>query len=291
LRLTRGDIPCKATVTPLVPTVLFTDKEPTAKIPVEIVGCSGGDASGFLGIPNNPVKDEIGVTLTRAQPRSLVATLFGSLGLALAIPLVCAVIVRAHGHKLGDTIGSPTWDFSSWASNLTAFGAAFSFLIQLSMFPDKPIFGSRTEYGFLAAFAAALVLLAPVVQRLLSKTQVDTSGTTPVMTTHGLVAGFLASSAFTIWGLYLQITIALLVLTELVKAATVTEPMVLPVGICVLLVGIGLGIYCWWTILMTIAANASRTGTATVKPERAMQLFKATPLTPAEAAAGKISLL
>ena len=286
VKLTRGGAPCKATLTNLLPTAVFTDKQPTAKMPVEIVGCSGGDAGGFLGISNNPVKDEIAIQLNRANPRWLTFALYLSLVLALAVAAYSAVIITRHGHKLTDVIGGATWDFSSsWASNLTAFGEAFSFLIQATI--DKPIFGSRMEYGFLAGFAAALVAVAPMIQRMLGNTQIDGSSGGPTATTHGQVGGFLTASVFTMWGAYLQIALAILILTELQEGATITRVMARPVEVCVLLVGVGLVIYCWSTILTTIAANATRTGAV----KGALKMFAAAPVDAAEAITRKISVL
>lgn len=286
LRLSRHGTPCKATVTNLLPNIVFTDMQPTQSLPIEITGCSGGDASGYLGISNNPVKDEISVQLSRANPRWLTFALYLSLVLALAVAAYSAVIVTRHGHKLTDAIGGATWDFSSsWASNLTAFGAAFSFLIQATI--DKPIFGSRMEYGFLAAFAAALVAVAPMIQRMLGNTQIDASSDGPTATTHGQVGGFLTASVFTMWGAYLQIALAILILTELQKSATIIHLMARPVEVCVLLVGVGLVIYCWSTILTTVAANASRTGAV----KGALKTFSAAPVAPAVAMTRKISVL
>jgi len=124
---------------------------------------------------------------------------------------------------------------------------------------------------------------------MLGNTEINSSSGSPTATTHGQVGGFLTASLFTMWGAYLQIALAFLILTELQRGAIVTRLMARPVGVCVLLVGVGLVIYCWWTILTTIAANASRTGTVTVK--RALATFSAVPVTPVVAMTRKISVL
>jgi hypothetical protein len=272
LRMNHGGVPCKAAVTNLITALPFTDQNTTAKIPIEVTACSGDSSTGFLGIANSPEPNEVTVHFKRFDPRWPTLALYGSLALALVIALLCTITVIRHGHRLRDTIGGGSWDFSSsWASNVTAFGAAISLLIQASFFPDKPIFGARVDYSFLAFFAGALVALAPLVQRLMGKTDVANPPTANnTSTSYGLVGGFLAASLFTMWGAYLQLCVALLILTELLKTRTITEPMAIPVGATVLLVGIGLAVYCWWKILATIAANASRTGKVTIAQSSAI---------------------
>ena len=284
--------PCKASIATL-PTALGLQKGKNRLIPVEITGCGGGGAEGFLGIlgSSDPNK-EVPIVLKRASSAWLTAALYLSLGLAIVIAFYCAKIVQEHGHKFTDTIGGASWDFSaSWASNMTAFGTGFSFLIQLTLFPDRPAFGNRGEYAFLAAFATALVGFAPAVQRMMSQTDIDASSGVPVATSHSTVIGFLTASAFTMWGAYLQIVTAILIVCELGRTATLNVPITIAVAACVVLAGVGLMVYCWRTILTTIAANASRTGTPTVKAEDAKPMFAMPSPAPAVAAAGKIPLL
>src|SRR5262249_19076236 len=146
-----------------------------------------------------------------------------SLGLAASLALLALAIVRMHGHKIGDTIGNATWDFSnSWASNVTAFSAVFVFLTQLTTFPAKPFMATRTEYAFLAALSVALAAAAPVVQRVAGSNGVVTSAAgEPAASTCGLVGGFLLACAFTLWGAFLQMGVEFLVLAELMRSVTV----------------------------------------------------------------------
>jgi hypothetical protein len=290
LNLTRtsDSEPCKGTVVTL-PAALGLQKNTSRSIPIEITGCGGGGATGFLRVlgSSSPGK-EIPIALERASSGWLTFALYLSVALAIVIAGYTGVIVTRHGHRLTDAIGGASWDFgSSWASNITVFGTGFSFLIQLTIFPDKPAFGSRTEYAFLAAFATALVGFAPAVQRMMGQTDIDNSSGVPVATNHGLVVGFLTASAFTMWGAYLQIAVAILIICELGKAATLNMPIAVVVGLCVLLAGVGLMVYCWRTILTTIAANASRTG----EVKGALKTFSAAPVQPAVAMARQISVL
>lgn len=249
---TSDSTPCKATVVTL-PAAIGLQKNTSRSIPIEITGCGGGGAAGFLGILGSSGSNkEIPIVLERASSSWLAFALYLSLALAIVIAFCCAKIVRKHGHRLTDAIGGASWDFSSsWASNMTAFGTGFSFLIQLTIFPDKPVAGNRAEYAFLAAFATALVAFAPGVHRMMGQTDIDASSGVPVAISHGLVIGFLTASAFTMWGAYLQMATAILIVYELGRTATLSMPIAVAVGICVLLAGVGLIVYCWRTILTT----------------------------------------
>jgi len=254
--------PCRAGVATL-PIAPGFEKGKSRLIPIEITSCTGNEASGVLGILGSSGKPrEIHIVLKRASSRWLTVALFGSLALSMTMVVICGKIVRTHGHKLTDSIGGASWNFSSsWASNIVAFGTAFSALIQLTMFPEKPAFGSRTEYAFLAAFSLALVALAPAVQQLTNQIHVDESGGTPVLTTSSSVFGFLLATVFTMSGVFLQIALQILIIVELSTAAIVNKPTTICAELCVVFGGIGLAVYCWRTILTTVAANASRTGT------------------------------
>jgi hypothetical protein len=261
LKRSSDSTPCRASVTTL-PVASGFQKGVSRLIPIEITGCSGSEADGVLGIlGSSGIPREIPVSLKRASSHWLTIALFGCLLLAVVIVIASGRIVRKHGFKLNDKIGGATWDFtSSWASNITAFGAAFSAFIQLTMFPDKPALGSRTEYAFLAAFSLALVALAPAIQRLTNRVHVEHSGENIVASTNSIIAGFLTASAFTVWGTLLQIAVQFLIILELGIAVTISCPTAICADLCVAFAGVCLVIYCCRTIPMTVAANAIRTG-------------------------------
>ena len=261
LRHTSDSTPCRASVITL-PTAPGFQKDKGRPIPIEITGCGGDVAEGFLGILGSSGADrEIPIVVKRWRSLWVTSVLFASLVLAVAIALASGNIVTKHGHKLMDVIGGASWDFSSsWASNIVAFGTAFSFLVQLTIFPDKPLLGSRSEYAFLAGFALALVGLAPAAQRLTGQIQVSNSAGVPGMTTKSCVAGFLVASVFTMWGTLLQIATQGLTVLELGTAAIIKTQIVICAESCLVLAGVGLVLYCWRSILSTIATNASKTG-------------------------------
>jgi hypothetical protein len=293
LAVARNGKPCKAVVTNLLPNAVLNAKTSTG-IPIEIVGCSSGigETNGFLGISIDPDDHKIPVKLTLASSRWLTVVVYFTLALSLLVVGYGAVVIKEHGHKFGDSIGGTFWDFSSsWATNITAFGTAFMLLLNLAIFPDKPILGPKSEYTFLALFAGSLVGLAPAVQRMFDKTDVDASTGTSVLVTHGVTKGFLTSSAFTMWGAYLQIGMVTLVVIELEQAGILSCMTAYPIGICIVLVGIGLAFYCWWKILVIIGKNASKTGTVSVTKGNARPMFATPSPTPAEAATGRIPLL
>jgi len=237
-------------------------------IPVTITSCRSNGGEGTLGILGSKgQKQTIEITLKPRRACWLMAAILVSLIGAVVLSGVCARIVVGQGHELRDSMGSASWDFSSsWASNITAFGAGFTFLLQLMVFPDKPFFANKLEYTFCAAFAVALAAFAPAVHRLASvaigygpstKAKLEN----PALLPNGLVAGFLAASAFTIWGALLQSVVELLILCELVRTTTIYYPIGFIVAFCLVVATVGLLVYCSSTLLSTIAANAARSRT------------------------------
>jgi hypothetical protein len=268
---------CVASVTPLIgePSLKPGD---TLAVPISITSCNpkGGDGKLFLSGSKAP---GVAVTLKSRRSPWLSAIVIGSLIVGVLICVFAGKAVSAEGHKLSDMMNQVSWDFStSWASNITAFGAAFVFLLNLGASLDKPHLGSKGEYQFIAAFALALAMLAPAVHRLTSATEVANSPqgvgaqsgqnaqSDPTAVTVGFVRGFLAASAFTIWGTLLQSAGELLIVYELKRAGTLYGPILLVVGICVAVTAVLLMIYCWKGILSTVAANAMRTGQTAAKP-------------------------
>lgn len=294
LRRSSDSTPCRASVITL-PTASGFQKDASRPIPIEITGCGGYETEGSLGIlGSSGAHREIPIVVKRGASHWVTGILFASLALAVSIALVCGAIVRAHGHKLADVIGDSSWNFSSsWASNIAAFGTAFSALIQLTMFPEKPWFGSRSEYAFLAAFSLALVALAPAVQQLTSRTRIDQSNGKPVLTTNSIVFGFLLASGFTMSGTFLQIALQILIILELGTAAIINKPTTICAGLFEVFSGVGLTIYCWRTILTTIAANAGRTGAISgmVAKRGVLRTFSAPAVDTATAASREISVL
>jgi hypothetical protein len=277
---------CVASVTPLIGEPSLKPGDPPVTVPISISSCNPKGGNGTLFLSSTKAQG-VAVTLKPRRSPWLSAIVIGSLVVALLICVFAGKAVSAEGHKLCDMMNQIAWDFSSsWASNITAFGAAFVFLLNLSASLDKPHLGSKGEYQFIAAFALALAMLAPAIHRLTSTTEVinpktdeaqgdqntqsdPTAGaeqggqnaqSDPTAVTVGFVGGFLAASAFTIWGTLLQSAGELLIVYELKRAGTVYVPIIVAVGICVAVTAMLLMIYCWKGILSTVAANAMRTG-------------------------------
>lgn len=279
--------PCTVVVSTLLGDLSW-NPERARGIPILITSCRPNGGEGTLMIVGSPNQKGLHVTLRPRRSRWLSAAMITSLILAIGMCLVAARIVLSQGHKMTDDMGAASWDFStSWASNITAFGTAFAFLLQLSV-PDKPFFGTRQDYTFVAALASAIVAFAPAMHRLISASVATppTAGATTVP--EGVVGGFLGASVFTVWGSLLQCGVVLLIVLDLVRTATVYSPL----GImAVLAVGIGAAAlisYCANTLLSTIALNAARTGNQTA-PRRAK--FPVNSLTPVQARSRKVSVL
>jgi hypothetical protein len=278
---------CTATVTPLMAEPSLKPGDPPLIVPISIASCNPKGGSGMLFLSGYRVQ---GVPITLKQRRSpwLSGALAGSLIVAVLICLMGGRVVSSEGHKMKDEMTQVSWDFStSWASNITAFGSVFSFLLGLSAFPDKPLFAPRGEYLFIAAFATALAALAPAVHRFVSKSRAENppavaapegqdkatqnAAADPAVVTVGFVGGFLAASVLTIWGTLLQCAGELLIIYELERTGTIYRPIIVVVGVCVAVTAVLLIIYCYRTILSTIAANAERTGKKPTEPRMAFR--------------------
>jgi hypothetical protein len=267
LKRSADQIPCAGTVTTLTGgTAIGGGSE--VYLPIEVTGCAVSKAEGVIGIMGSSgAVHERPIVLTRSESPSLQSAVLASLGLAVFLVVVAGWIMRIHGHKLGDPIGNASWDFSSsWASNVTAFAAAFSFITQLSVFPAKPSIGSRSEYVFLATFCLALAALAPAVQRAAGSTIVTaTDGDAAAISTqtHGLVGGFLLACMFTLWAAFLQMGTQLLVLKELSMAVSVSSTVIHVTFAVIVFCWVGLVIYGIRTMLATVAGNAVKSAPPT----------------------------
>lgn len=276
--------PCRGVVAPLTLSTALEENIPK-RIPIEITGCPGYQSTGKLVILGSTGRArERMIRIRRSTPVWLSRSLVATLGASFLIVIICTAIVVYHGHKVSDPIGTASWDFgSSWASNVTAFSAALSFLIQFTIFPDKPVFGSRLEYALLTGFSVALITLAPAVNRALSSVTADASGTTM----HSLVGGFLVACLLTVWGALLQVADQLLILSDLGLTATVSWRLVGVVVASIVIGCFGLIYYSWSTILWTVGLNAARSGTKLGK----LKTFSLEPRTWSAAAGGSISVL
>jgi hypothetical protein len=281
-----GFSPCTVTAAALTADTALKQENEWKRIPLVITSCNPNGGKGALAILGSTgQKRMINITLKKRRSGWLTAAVAGSLGIAVVLCAVCGIIVFHQGHKMADRMGQASWDFgSSWASNITAFGAAFTFVLQLSVFPDKPFFGTRLEYMFVAAFATALVAFAPAVHRMVSAPPANATANGAPPTPEGLVAGFLVASAFTVWGALLQTGLELLIILDLIKTFTIYRSIGALVEVCVAGTAIGLIFYCAITILSTIAANATHTGT---RPKEPMAMFAA----PAPGKAKRVSVL
>jgi hypothetical protein len=260
--------PCTVNVATLLGDNSWNPKKRSG-IPITITNCRPNGGKGTLVITGSTNQKTLQVTLRPRRSCGLTAAMIVSLVGAIAICLICANIVSGQGHKMSDEMGPASWDFSSsWASNITAFGTGFTFLLQLIAFPDKPLFATRVEYMFVAAFATALVAFAPAVHRFISAATLDTSQGAAAAVPEGLVGGFLTASVFTIWGTLFQSVVELLIVFELIRTATVYCPIGSVVGLCVGIGTVALIVYSYNTLLSTIAFTASRTGKISA-PQRA----------------------
>lgn len=274
---------CTATVTPLIAEPSIKPGDQDLKMQISITSCNPKGGDGVLFLSANKAQGVVVKLKPRRSPW-LAAIVIGSLVVAVLICVFAGKAVSAGGHRLGDIMNQVSWDFStSWASNITAFGAAFVFLLNLGASLDRPHLGSKGEYQFIAAFALALAMLAPAVHRLASATQVvnlpqsspdqgaQNAQSDPNVVTVGFVGGFLAASAFTIWGTLLQNAGQLLIVYELKRAGSLYGPILLVVGTCVAVTAVLLMLYCWNGILSTVAANAMRTGHSAVASRSVFQ--------------------
>lgn len=258
--------PCTTAVSPLVADSYWALNGPARPIPVNITSCTPNGGEGKLIIVNSSgERSDLKVTLNPKASPGLKKAVMYSLAAAVAVALLCAIVVWARGYKMRDEIGEVSWDFgSSWASNITVFGTALTFLLGLTAFPDKPVYGTKVEYTFLAGLAAALVAVAPAIQRMMSVGIASSDGESAAPAT-GFVGSFLTASAFTIWGALLQIAVSLLIVAELTKAAMIYAPIGRVVGRAIAVTGVGLIVYSFTTILATVHWSADATGTPAKK--------------------------
>ena len=246
---------------------------------------------GVIGIRGSSAQvHERPIFLKRSASTLVRVNLGLSAGLALALVVGAWRLSRLHGYALADVIGDASWIFSSsWASNITAFGALLGFVTQLSVFPARPAEASRFTYMFLASLALALVAFAPAVQRATASESSVDNKVHAKRALHSTIGGFLCACLFTMWGALLQVGTQLLVLRELSRAVTVDSTVLWAACALLVVVASGLSLYSLRTMLATIAENAAKSAppTGTIR----MTMFRRTAPPADNAAARKIPVL
>lgn len=170
-----------------------------------------------------------------------------------------------HRHKgstnigLKDPMGLPEWEFkSSWASNITIFGALIGTALSFGALPTETRYMSKPMYESINFFWTILITLAPAIYSFFREDARNEGGDEAdplkqgAQAYHGFVYGFLLSTLFTMLAVYGQLCSLGLLMFEL-GATHVIPGMALAVLVVLLsVIGIGLGQFAFATVRSTI---------------------------------------
>jgi hypothetical protein len=181
----------------------------------------------------------------------------------ILVPLALAAIVCAISFliikrkvkkvKLKDRMGSVTWSYNSWASNITIAGASLTTILTFAALPERTHHFSKTGYATLAFLFGVLVGLAPIIYNFVRvpvrKTDSDSKDEPHY---QGFVGMFLVVCIFTIWGVAGQLSILGFSLDE-IAIAGLTDKSIIDIFKALLWSVIGLMlIYASFSIYWTV---------------------------------------
>lgn len=139
---------------------------------------------------------------------------------AASIAVVVSAIHRTRKiAPLSARMGSPTWDFGqSWASTFAGASALVGGALSSQLLSDAGLLLPRGSYVSLAAFFAALAILAPMFYasaREAVKVAVDPSKPARTEQYQGRVGAYFIAGAITLWAFFGQAFLAGLLFAEI----------------------------------------------------------------------------
>ena len=149
---------------------------------------------------------------------------------AIALALVVAALAwlsRTNGGTVDLTwpMGSPKWEFTSWASNLTT-GSAVATVVMSSVVlaSTGAALASRIMYVGLNIAFIGLAAAAPCVFNLIRKAKLDGQA----VDYHGYLGMFLLASLLTTWAVYGQLAVFTLVVADASRAKLLDSSIAIP---------------------------------------------------------------
>jgi hypothetical protein len=155
----------KVTVGSVTPTAIPAGA--ARKLTVVLAGVSdlGEAATGQLVVSGGESPVAQSVEIDPAAPDSSWPAILigGSLAVAILVAFAVAGAIGGNRSRLGKTAPNPKWAFSSWATTLTAVGAAFGTVFGAATFPPFPSEVSKAELVNLNILFGLIVLSGPFV--------------------------------------------------------------------------------------------------------------------------------
>lgn len=121
----------------------------------------------------------------------------GSLALALLVSFFVLGSLGSDRDRLNNAAPNPKWEFSSWATTLTALGAAFGTVLGSATFPEFPVNVSSAELVNLNILFGVLVLIGPFLFETLRSADIRLDPAKVERTGTNLT--MLIASSFTLW--------------------------------------------------------------------------------------------
>ncbi len=191
--------------------------------------------------------------VTNVKPKDV---LIWVVALGIASLLVVGAKFWPPGLKLGKVMkGPPNWDTKgSWATNLTAVGAVLNLVSAENILPETTKYLTSAQYSALALLFSALALIAPAIFIFINRRDPSQAAAAEPVA-QSWVWVFLLASIMTLWAVYGQLLLALLILDELRVANTLSTATFTIFALVVM----GAGLLLMWYAPRKIRETASYT--------------------------------
>lgn len=127
----------------------------------------------------------------------------GSLALSILVALFVAGSLGKARDRLQNSAPNPKWEYSSWATTITAVGAVFGTVLGEATFPEFPTNISSSELVNLSILFGVLVLIGPFLFEALRGYDISRDLTKVERTGSNLT--MLIASSFTLWAVLGQL--------------------------------------------------------------------------------------
>lgn len=168
---------------------------------VTLAGVSelGEPATGQLVVlgGEDPVAQSVEIKPAPPESDWPVILIASSLVLAIFVALAVVGSMGEQRQQLNKRAPNPKWTYSSWATTVTAAGAAFGTVLGAATFPEFPSEVSKTELVNLNILFGLMVLIGPFLFETLRKFKVSTKDAKAERTGTNLT--MLIASSFTLW--------------------------------------------------------------------------------------------
>jgi hypothetical protein len=158
---------------------------------------------------------------SQSSPRNSCLIVLLTAGSALVVFVTVLLKFRSDLEK---PMGSSEWSFSaSAATNITVVGTLLTGVLVSTAVPDNPHYLTKQGYFVLSLLFGIVVSLAPIVYNFCCRPTEPDPANPQSLGFAGSVWLFLLSAAFTVWGIFGQLTTMSVMFQEFARRKTISQ--------------------------------------------------------------------